>query len=268
VTDLYVDRSQQKEFQATSQATVSYAEDNVLRKDTTTVQGTVGYAIQTDFLKSNGQRFDLIPYVQTNTLRVTPQSGSKVKPSLTETYGAGMLLSLYAIAPAGANPVGHVINFRPDYLVDKQDNSEILTANLQYMPVINSFVNDFIRIVPNRDDFASFKPILDFRVDAGTYTQRGSNAMAAQHPDFIRVGGQAGITVASDASALPLSFTSSYTWLYGAAGEIDIRYWSNVLTFSLDSNKYFGVTATYSRGIREDTAKEENLWMVGLSGRF
>jgi hypothetical protein len=263
-TDLYIDRDQQKDFQGTSQAIASYAVDDVAGKDTATLKGAVGYAIDTGLLKDSGQRFDLVPYVETNTVFVNPHKGSKTKASATETINTGVLASLFLIS---SSELGHVLNFRPDYLYDLQDDSQLLTARLQYVPVVRGLLNDFIRFVPDRDDLASFKPILDLRADLGVYTQRGTNPLALDEARLARLGGQAGITIVSDSSLVPLSFTATYTWLEGLAGQ-DIRYFAGALTWSLDPKKYFGITATYSKGTREDTAKEEDMWMLGLTGRF
>ncbi len=128
-------------------------------------------------------------------------------------------------------------------------------------------INDYRRFLSYRDDIASFKPILDLRLDNGVYTNRGATAAAA-NKDFVRVGGQIGIGIVSDNPYVPLSFLSTYTGLYGAAGEVNIGYFSNSITLPLDPNKYFGLTANYSNGNREDTGKREQLWTIGISGRF
>jgi hypothetical protein len=263
-SDLYVDRDQQKDFQGTSQAIVSYAVDDIAGKDTATVKGAIGYVLPTDLLKGSGQRFDLIPYLETNTIVVDPQPGSKTKPSATETLNTGILASLFLVS---SSEFGHVLNFRPDFLFDFQDDSRLLTGRLQYIPVVRGFLNDFIRFVPDRDDFASFKPVLDLRAEAGVYTQKGTNPIALAEPRIVRLGGQAGITIVSDSLYVPLSFSASYLWLEGILGR-DIGYFSSSLTWHLDPKKYFGITATYSKGEREDTAKREDQWTIGLTARF
>jgi len=262
--DLYIDRDQQKDFQGTSPAIASYAVDDLAGKNTATVKGVVGYAIQTDLLKGNGQRFDLIPYVETNTVIVNPQAGSKTKPSATETVNTGILASLFVVT---SSQLGHVLNFRTDYLLDLQDDSRLLTGRFQYIPIARGLLNDFIRIVPERDDFASFKPVLDFRAEAGGYTDKGTNPIALEESRLVRLGGQAGITIVSDNPFVPLSFNTSYTWLEGIIGR-DIDYFSSTLTWHFDPKKYFGITASYSKGTREDTAKKEVQWTIGLTGRF
>lgn len=263
-TDLYIGRDQPKDFQGTSQAIVSYAVDDIAGKDTATVKGAIGYAIPTDLLKGSGQRFDLVPYVETNTVIVDPQPGSKTKPSATQTLNAGLLASLFLVS---SSELGHVLNIRPDLLFDFQDDSQLLAGKLQYIPVVRGFLNDFIRFVPDKDDFASFKPVLDFRAEAGVYTAKGINPIALDEPHILRFGGQAGITIVSDSALVPLSFNASYTWLDAIVGR-DIGYFSGSLTWHLDPKKYFGISVTYAKGEREDTAKREDQWTIGLTGRF
>jgi hypothetical protein len=260
--DLYIDRDQGKDFQGTSQAIASYAVDDIAGRSTATLKGAVGYAIGTGLVLGKGQRFDLVPYVETNTVFVDAQPGRKA--SATETVNTGVLASLFLVS---SSDFGHVLNVRPDYLFDFADDSQLLTARLQYIPVVRGLLNDFMRVVPDRDDFASFKPVLDLRADAGWYTEKGANPIALEEERVVRLGGQAGITIVSDSDLVPLSFNASYTWFEGVLGR-DLGYFSSTLTWHLDPKKYFGITATYSKGEREDTAKREDQWMIGLSGRF
>jgi hypothetical protein len=262
--DLYIDRDQQKDFQGTSQAVASYAIDGLAGKDTATLKGAIGFAIPTDLLKGRGQRLDLVPYVETNTVIVEAHAGSKTKPSASETLNVGVLASLFLVS---SSELGHVLNLRPDYLVDFQDDSQLLTGKLQYIPVARGLLNDFIRIVPDRDDLASLKPVLDLRATAGVYTERGVDPIALEERYILRLGGQAGLVIVSDRRDVPLSFSTSYLWLEGILGR-DIGYYTGTLTWHLDAKKYFGLSASYSRGEREDTAKREDQWTIGLTGRF
>ena len=262
--DLYIGRDQEKDFQGTSQAIVSYTVDDLAGKDTATLKGAIGFAIPTDLLKGGGQRLELVPYVETNVVIVEPHAGSKAKASASETLSTGLLVSLFLVS---SSELGHVLNLRPDYLFDLVDDSQLLTFKLQYIPVARGLVNDFIRIVPGRDDLASVKPVLDLRVAAGVYTETGVNPLALEDRHVLRLGGQAGVVVVSDSPYVPLSFSASYLWLEGLQGR-DIGYFSSTLTWHLDPRKYFGISATYSRGEREDTAKREDQWTIGLTGRF
>lgn len=265
-SDLYVDRSQQKDFQATSSATMTFSGDQIASKHSTAIQGVIGYVIPTKgVLGNNGERLDIIPYVQGNDQQAVTHNKRTVT---SQTIDGGLLLSAFLLTENGAHPIGHVINLRSDFLNDYQDGSQILSETFQYIPIVNAALNDFIRVIPERDDFASIKPIFDIRVDGGTYIDKGTNVIAASHPDYLRAGGQAGATLVSDSPLLPLTLTSTYTWLGALAGNVDIWYFSNSATLNLDPNKYFGITLAYSKGVREDTAKTEDLWTLGLSGKF
>jgi hypothetical protein len=86
--------------------------------------------------------------------------------------------------------------------------------------------------------------------------------------DFSRVGGMAGIVVDSDNKSIPISLSSTYTLLRDINGGVDIGYFANTLSWHLDPDKYFGLSASYVSGRREDTAKEEQIWKIGLTGKF
>lgn len=268
VDDLYVDRSQTKDFQATSQAVVSLGEDGSTKRRTETLQAVVAYRIDTDLLKENGQRLELLPYIQASRSVVKPGPGSTAKPSANKIFDVGMMASAFIVVPNQLDPFGHVLNLRPDLLADDYDNSRILSLNMQYVPVRNSLLNDFIRFDRARDELFSFKPMLDIRLNSGHYLDKGDGPNAEEKRNFIRAGAQVGIAVVSDMESLPLSLTSTYTHLHSFSGHKNIGYFSNNLTFSLDPKKYFGLSANYTNGTREDTARREQLWTIGLSVRF
>ncbi len=259
-SDLFVDRSDKTNFAAASKATLDFASDKIAHKRTYKLVGDIGYDLVN--FGTNGQSFELIPYIGANWTISRASKAAGGKRSATETYDFGMLFSAYLIEPDGS--VGHLINLRPDYLVDNQDSSKLLTANFQYMPIVNGTLNDFKRL-----DFLWYKLIVDLRVDNGFYLDRGNGAPALVHKDFVRAGGQFGVAVVTDSSfAVPLSLTSTYTRLYKLSGSHNVGYFANSLTYFLDPNKYFGLTVTYSNGRREDTAKTERQWEAALTAHF
>lgn len=267
-TDLYVDRSSQQNFAAASKATINFVDDDVAKKRTDKMTATIGYSFTTSpFADMPWTHLELIPYVGTNRTIVKVGSGSSSKPSATETANFGFLSSLYYAEESGILPFSHILNVRPDFLLDLQDDSRLFTLNFQYVPVINKFLNSY-RPLPGAADFASFKVIFDIRNDNGIYTDRGETGVRDQHKNFLRIGGQLGLAVVSDNIDVPMSFTTTYTGLYGAVGEKDIGYFANSLTYYLDPNKYFGIGINFTNGTREDTAKRENQWEVAFSGRF
>jgi hypothetical protein len=105
--------------------------------------------------------------------------------------------------------------------------------------------------------------MLDFRLDTGTYANRGLASVAKTHIDYVRLGGQAGLSIILP-SYFPVTFTTSYIGLFGARGNVDIGYFANSLSYPLVKD-YVAITASYTNGNREDTAKREQLWLVGLS---
>lgn len=136
------------------------------------------------------------------------------------------------------------------------------------MPVVNAFVNDYIRLIRTRDDFFSIRPIFDIRLNAGVYTARGSEDRPG-HRDFTRLGTQIRLALTSDNLSLPLDWVTTYTYLRGFSGRYDeLEYFKTAVTFSFDERRYFGITAGYSNGRREDTAVREHLWSISLTGRY
>lgn len=268
VNDLIVDRASEKEFQGTSGVSLNYASDGTSKKDVETLQAVVGYHFRTDWIKGAGEYSELIPYGQINRILVKPDSNSSVKTSLSETFNFGLLSSFYFIGDKGYSPLGHYVGFRPDFLIDTQDGSRILSFNTRYLPVKNGLLNDYIPLIPGRDDRASFKPIFDLRGNIGRYTDRGNATVAANHDDFFRVGSSIGLSVIGDHPDYPFALTTSYIKLIDLAGDVDVGYLSNKFEYFLHPKKYFSVSLTHSNGNREDTAKRESLWMAGLNAKF
>jgi hypothetical protein len=273
VADLYIDRSQ-NDFKSTSQATLSFAGDGVAKTQTNTLTGVIGYAIPGVVGNERGQRGDLVPYVAVNRVIVNAFSGSKSKPSANETVSLGVTGSLFLNNETGT--FGQIINLRPDFLFDLQDDSRLASLNLQWIPIAgelletsgdSSFHLGLNYFHPLWPGVVSYKPLFDLRLDGGTYTDRGLPAVAHTHVDYLRVGGMAGISLISDVANVPLTFSSSYVGLYAASGRQNVGYFSNTLSFNL-FNDYVTPSATYSNGNREDTGKREQLWLVGLSARF
>jgi hypothetical protein len=203
-------------------------------------------------------------------------SGSAAKPSATETVDFGVSADTFLVVENGYAPWGHLIRIRPDYLFDLQDDSRIASLNIQYVPTVNTLVrigsgesafglslNTYRPLWPG---VVFLKPMLDFRIDSGFYTDRGLAAVAASHQDFFRLGGQTGLSLLSATDAFPIALSTAYTGLYGAIGQRNIGYFANSLSFNVAP--YITPTVTYSNGTREDTAKREQLWQVGLSFRY
>ena len=253
--DLFVRRVEKDKFKAASAATVNFMTDDVAKKSTATLQGVVGYAVPV------GDTLDLIPYAQANTSAVRTGSGKTRKATSAEIYSVGTTASKYFFT----SPWGNVLNLRPDLLMNTDDDSRILSLNVQYIPILNGVVNDFIPVGTN---FFSIKPVLDFRWNSGWYLDKGIPVPDTIKEDFSRIGALAGVVIDSDNKNIPLSFSSAYTLLRDVKGGVGIGYFANTLSWHLDPDKYFGVSASYLSGRREDTAKEEQVWKIGLTGKF
>ena len=267
VDDLFIDRKQQG-FKGASKATINFNSDGVAKTRTDTMTMVVGYGF------GDPSSIAVIPYVGTNRKIVTVQPGSKSKPSSAETVNGGLQTSMYFDLSAGDRLIGNRFNIRPDFLEDLQDNSEILSLQLQYLPEVSAdtrdpvpfWLNFFAPLIAGDSDPVWVSPMLDFRVDTGTYANRGNMSVAAQHRDFVRVGGRAGLTIILP-SWFPVTLTTSYTGLYGARGGVNIGYFANSVSYPVIKD-YVSITASYTNGNTEDTAKREQLWLVGLSLKY
>ena len=222
VEDLYIDRSEDA-FKTSSQSSISITSDATAGKATASVQGVIGYLIPTNFLTEQGQYSNIIPYLQVNYSRVKATNGSAVKPNKTETYSLGVLSNFYFRTGEPLRPIGHTINIRPDFLVNNVDRSSILSLNMQYVPIVNQYINSF------KDGFtpALYKWIVDARLDGGTFTDRGKSTVSKMNRDYLRFGGQIGLALATRSDQLPLTFTSTYTAMSAIKGKQDVGYFSN-----------------------------------------
>ena len=273
VDDIFIDRSQTAYFKATTPATLSYSKDYQSQTSTETFQAVLGYAglnlnqyINGSTFGIDMRRFELIPYVGVNRLIVNTQKGSSTQSSANETVDVGFSTNAFILAKNAAGYDGHAITLRPHYLMDLQSNSNILALDGRWVPYPDKIrFNAFRALGP----WMSINPMLDFRIDGGTYIDRGYPLIASSNKDYLRMGGQAGISILSDVDALPFSFLATYTGLYGVVGNVNIGYFNGQLTYNFDPKKYFGITAGYSNGNLEDNAaKRENMWTVSLSGRY
>jgi hypothetical protein len=261
--DLLIDRGQQT-FKGSSKATINFNGDGVARTRTDTMTIVMGYAF------GNPSTIEAVPYVATNRKIVNVNAGSTSKPSSADTANTGVAATGYFNTYAAGRVIGNRIVLRPDFLEDMQDNSQIDSLQFRYIPEVDRditlapvWLNTFAPLVPGDPDPIWVEPMLDFRLDNGIYTNRGLATVAKSHVDYVRLGGQAGLSIILP-SYFPVTLTTSYIGLYGARGNIDIGYFANSLSYPLVKD-YVAITASYTNGNREDTAKREQLWLVGLS---
>ena len=189
------------------------------------------------------------------------------QPAETSLIGAGLTLVAGLGLPNGTLPIGHRIEFRPELLANLEDESQIASINVRYVPIVNAWLND-VRFARVGELSGWYRFGLDARLSAGRYVAEGESRKPDAYEDFLRIGGQAAFGFGTEIAGVPVAFQTSYTWMPDTLGQADVGYFSNKLTFSLDPNSYFGVTLSYVNGTREDTVVREQLWSAGLSLRF
>ena len=267
-SQLNIDRTHKQDFAGTDKATLGLGQNYVADSRTSKITGYLGYAIPSDSnYWKNGNRMELIPYIgmSKNIVRV---SGSIDASNSNDTANLGLLGTFYVVqANERGTVLGHLLSIRPDYLADHADGSRLFTLTFEYTPVKNAFLNDYIRL-GGEGSIASVKPIFSIRSSSGVYANRGSDAVSNMHENFSRLGAHLGFALSSEKEQVPLDFTSTYTGLAALHGDSRVSYFKNSLTYSLDPNKYFGLSLNYSRGTREDTLKKEKLWEFAFTARF
>jgi hypothetical protein len=170
---------------------------------------------------------------------------------------------------------GVFISVRPDYLWDANDHSQLFTGDVVVTPRLRLtegkdefYLNAYRQLLPAALPKIYWEPVVLLKFDGGVYTKLGSNSLAAKNSSIARGGGQFGLNVVSDYPNWPLSFSTSYVYLYSWEAGKNIGYFSNSLTFSLDSKKYTGVTLMYNNGNLESTGKRQEQTTVGLSFKY
>lgn len=274
--DLYIDRSDDKDFASSSKATIDFSNDGTAKTQTDTFVADIGYFVPNIFKEEGANYLDVIPYAGVNRKIVTVDVGSKAMPSANETADFGVManryqfLGSYIFPLLGNNPLpfSNLISLTPDYLFNFQDDSRLFTFKMQDIPEINDGINSYFPIISGNDNFVSMKIIFDVRADFGAYSDRGIAAVAASHKAFLRFGGQAGLAFVSDNPYVPVSLSVTYTGLYGAAGGVNIGEFITSGSYFFDPKKYFALSVSYENGVRQDTAVREQKWDVGLSAHF
>ncbi len=267
------------DFKAADKATLSFSDDGINSKRSTKFVGVLGYPIALKPAPTEGQYAfaELIPYVgiNKNTSKVT----GKDRVVTTDNWRLGALLTYRAtqVLNPGTNlfsVLTHVLGMRPEFLFNDKDRSQVASVNLTYMPVINPIpglgipLNAYRPVDPTKSNFISYRPILDFRFNNGTFARRGDRPLADSR-DFSRMGTQFGIALSSDDPNLPVDLVVTETYLLGLAGDPDeLSQFKSVLSLAFDPDRYFGLDISYVRGRREDLADRERLWSIGLTLRY
>jgi hypothetical protein len=257
---LSIDRNNKAGYASVERARVTLANDDVAQSRTNDVVVYTGYSFDKHPLGGEGSTYEAVPYVGFKQNRVTVYNAGAAAVTTTRTSQLGMLSAFHFAHPG--SPDTEDLTARPDYLINNTDGSRLLTLNFTLTPVRPGIVNDFIRW----NNGLAFKPILIGQSRNGIYIDRGDPAVYDQHQDFLRLGAQAGFTLASTNPALPFDFTTTYTGLKALEGSRGIHYWKAVLTYNFNQN--VGLSLDYSNGLLPDSADPERKWSLGVSSKF
>lgn len=243
-------------FAGLERATISFKDDNEAGKETFKLNAIVGLALF--------DRIDLqaVPYF--GFTRDWTRRDGQARDTSTDIVRLGVMGS-HLIRGRNA---GHVILFRPEYLTNRLERSEVISANLNYVPRLNGRLNDAIMIRSGGRDLFSIIPRLDLRLSAGHFIDPGSR-LPENSEDFVRVGVWGGFSILSDIPWLPAELTVTETYLHGLSGNPGhLSQFRAILSLAFDKKKYFGLDLGYVRGRREDLAPRENVWSIAFGARF
>lgn len=257
---LSIDRRNQAAYASAERAHLTLANDDVAQSRTNDIVVYTGYSFDKRPMDGNGSTYEAVPYVGFKQNRITTYNGGANTVTTTRTGQIGMLSAFHFAHPGSANTED--LTARPDYLSNSSDGSRLLTLNFTYTMVRPGILNDFIRW----NNGLAFKPILVAQSRNGTYLNRGDATVYEQHQDFIRLGAQAGFTLASTNPRLPFDFTTTYTGLKALEGSRSIHYWKGALTYNFNQN--VGLSLDYSDGLLPDTGDAERKWGLGVSTKF
>jgi hypothetical protein len=255
---LQFDRNRDAAFAGVEKASFAFKSDEAADKDT--IKATLLLGLN---LRPRPGVFELVPYVGFST-DTTKKEGEEKEVS-ERSIRTGLLFDFRTHGEA----VSHLFLVRPEYAWNRKEKSELITGALTYQPVLNGRLNDAINITTadNRSLF-SIIPRGDIRLIGGHFTRRGDRAEEDSR-DFVRLGGQVGVTLTSDLKWLPVELTITDTYLWAISGEPDhISYLKGVFSIYFDEKKYFGVDLGYARGRRDDLLQRESSWSAGFAAKF
>lgn len=256
---LHFSRAEEAQFKPQDKAAISFASDRIKNKRTEKFSAAVGYPFP--ITDRDGRTAELVPYVAISRDIAEVEDSKTVN---ADVWRAGAVFD-YIVT---ARRMTHVLVARPEYAFNDKDNSKLGTLNLTYVPVINTVLNDYIRLVPEDDQFISVQPMLDLRVVAGHFLEQGTRT-GDDSRDFFRVGGQVGLSFTSDRFGFPADLTLTELYLPSlSGGRKDLSYFKAVLALGLHKDRLFGVDVSYARGRRDDLLDKERSWTIGFGVKF
>ena len=211
--------------------------------------------------KLAGATAEIVPYVGLSK-DVVKVSGDKTVNTHLWRFGA---VVDYART---ANQMTHWFVARPEYLLNDKEDSKLAALNLTYVPVLNGRLNDYRYLIPGNDNFLSWQPMLDVRMVTGHFLKQGDRSDDDSR-DFLRVGGQIGVSFSSDIIALPADLTFTQLYLPALTGSRDdLHYFKTVLGLGIDKDRLIGVDIVYGRGRKDDLLDKERAWTIGVGMKF
>lgn len=255
---LQFDRYLDTAFAGVDKASFSLKWDDEAGKDTAKAVFVLGYNF-----KPNPGSFEFVPYVGFST--DTSKKKAAPKDVAERSLRAGILFDIRRHGQG----ITHLFLLRPEYAWNRKEKSELVTGAFTYQPVINGKLNDAINIVTTQNQsLFSIIPRGDLRLVGGHFTKVGDRAADNSH-DFVRLGGQLGVTLVSDLKWLPVEISIADTYLWALTGEPGhLSYLKGVFSIYFDEKKYFGVDLGYARGRRDDLLKRESNWTAGFAAKF
>jgi len=256
---LHFARTDAAQFKPQEKAAISFSSDKIKKKRTEKFSVVVGYPFP--LVDEAGKSAEIVPYF--GLARDVAKVNGNTTVS-TDLWRFGAVLD-YAIT---ANEMTHWFVARPEYLFNDKENSKLGTFNVTYVPVINGRLNDYRYLIRGNDRFISFQPLLDVRLVAGHFLKQGDRSDEDSR-DYLRVGGQAGISFSSDIIALPadLTFTQLYLPALTGSGK-ELHYFKTVLGLGIDKDRLIGVDVVYGRGRKDDLLAKERAWTIGVGMKF
>lgn len=257
---LHFARTDAAPFKALDKATISFSQDYEKNKRTEKFAIAVGYPI--GLVKGGLETFEIVPYFGIS--RDIAKVEGKDDTITADLLRFGTVFD-YSITGNGWT---QWIVARPEYVINDKDKSETVAMNLTYQPFKNGLVNDYIRLIKGRDDFASFQPIFDLRLNLGHFAKQGDRANDVSH-DFVRLGTMFGVAFTSDYAQVPIDITVTKTWLPALnSGLPDLDYFKAIFAFGLFDDRRFGVDVSYVNGRRDDLLDKEKSWTIGFGLKF
>jgi len=255
---LQFDRNRDLAFNGVEKAAISFKSDRAAGKDT--FKGTVVTAVAAPIIHGV---LELVPYVGYQI--DTSTKDGQAKEVSDDTIRVGALLDFRS----HGNGVSHLFLLRPEYGSNRKERSEIVTATLTYQPLVNGWLNDAYNVTTSGNrSLLSVIPRLDLRMTAGDFVKLGTRA-PEESRDFIRVGGQVGVSLVSDVKWLPLELSVTETYLRALQGSPDdLSQLRAIFSIYFDEKKFFGIDLGYVRGRRDDLSKREENWTLGFGAKF